>query len=243
MSEPAPPLPPRTPFWSYQDLLVFAGAIFASLLVAGLLVGGIWQVFALGGRGKAPQLLAAQFLGYGFCFTFLWGWLRLKYERPFWESLGWVRFRERFWERIGWGVVVSLAIAAAGALLRTPDLDMPMKRLLSDRLSILLIGLAAATAGPVCEELAFRGFLQPLLVRSLGAAPGVFLAAFPFALLHGPEYAWSWRHVLLITAAGMSFGWMKQRTGSTAAAALMHAAYNATLFGAFLLYGKDLPAK
>jgi hypothetical protein len=243
MSEPAPPLPPRTPFWDYQDLFVFLGAIFASLLVAGLLVQGIWLVFALGGRGKAPQLLAAQFLGYGFGFTFLWGWLRMKYERPFWESLGWVRFRERFWARIGWGVVVSLAVGVAGVALRTPDLDMPMKRLLSDRLSILLIGLAAATAGPVCEELAFRGFLQPLLVRSFGAAPGVVLAVVPFALLHGPEYAWSWRHLLLLTVAGASFGWMKQRTGSTAAAAVMHAAYNATFFAAFLLYGKGLPAK
>jgi CAAX protease family protein len=242
MSEPEAPTP-RVPFWGYYDLLVFAGATFASLLAASFFVQGFWLVFSLGGRGKAPQLLAAQFLGYGLCFTFLWGWLRLKYGRPLWVSLGWVRMWEKFGQRAAWGVVVSISIAVAGVVLRTPDVNMPMKQLLSDRLSILLVGVAAATAGPVCEELAFRGFLQPLLVRSLGAAPGILLTALPFGLLHGPEYAWSWQHVLFIVLAGASFGWMKYRTGSTAAAAVMHAAYNSTLFVAFLLYGKDLPPK
>jgi membrane protease YdiL (CAAX protease family) len=141
------------------------------------------------------------------------------------------------------GVGVALAIAIVGGLMHTPDLDSPMKRLLSDRLSLVLVGTAAATLGPVCEELAFRGFIQPLLVRSLGPAPGIILTALPFALLHGPEYAWSWRHVLLVTIAGASFGWMRHRTGSTASAAVMHAAYNATFFVALLISGKDLPAK
>jgi membrane protease YdiL (CAAX protease family) len=130
-----------------------------------------------------------------------------------------------------------------GALLRTPDLDMPMKRLLSDRTSLLLVGVAAATLGPVCEELAFRGFLMPLLVRSLGAWPGIVVSALPFALLHGPQYAWSWRHLLLIVIAGVSFGWMRHRTGSTAAAAVMHAGYNFTFFVAFVLQGKDVPTQ
>ncbi len=242
MSEPEAPAP-RVPFWGYHDLFVFVGATFASLLVAGLFVQAVWLVFALGGRGKAPQLLAAQFLGYALCFTFLWSWLRLKYRRPFWQSLGWSRFRERFWARVAWGVVVSLSVGVAGALLRTPDVNMPMKQLLSDRLSVVLVGIAAATAGPVCEELAFRGFLQPLLVRSLGAAPGILLTAMPFGLLHGPEYAWAWQYVLMVVLAGASFGWMKHRTGSTAAAAVMHAAYNLTFFVLFLLYGKDLPSK
>ncbi len=240
MSEPEIPQP-RFPFWGYQDLLLFIGAAFPSLLAATLLVQSLFFGFGLRGQGKTPELLAAQFLWYGFCFGFLYLLLRLKYDRPFWESLGWVRFGERFWRRAGSGALLALGLAIAGTLLRTPDLDMPMKRLLSDRTSLLLVGLAAATAGPVCEELIFRGFLMPLLVRSLGPWPGIVLSALPFAVLHGPQYAWSWRHVLLIVVAGVAFGWMRQRTGSTAAAAVMHASYNGTFFLAFVLQGKDLP--
>jgi hypothetical protein len=242
MSEPETPRQ-RAPFWGYLDLLLFIGAASPALLAAGLVVRALFAGFAAHGQGKAPELLAAQFLWYGFCFAFLYLLLKLKYDRPFWESLGWVRFGERFWRRAGWGAALAVAVAVGGALLRTPDLDMPMKRLLSNRLSVLLVGLAAVTLGPVCEELVFRGFLQPLLVRSLGAAPGVVLSALPFALAHGPQYAWSWRHVLFIVCAGASFGWMRHRSGSTAAATVMHAAYNLTFFSAYILYGKDLPSQ
>ena len=231
------------PFWDYQDLLLFAAAFVPALLAGGLLMRGLFSGLKLYGGGKAPELLAAQFLAYGFWFASLYWLLRLRYDQPFWRSLGWTGFRDRVLERIALGVGAALAVSIIGGLLQTPNLDSPMKRLLSDRLSLALVGIAAATIGPVCEELAFRGFLQPLLVRSFGPAPGILLTALPFALLHGPEYAWSWRHVVLVTLAGASFGWVRHRTGSTAAAAVMHAAYNATFFVALLIYGKDLPAK
>jgi len=228
----------ETVFWGYHDLLLFVAAFFPALLSAGLFVGALYGVFGWPGMGKAPQLLAAQFLAYALWFAFLYVLLKAKYHRPFWESLGWEYFGESFGQRIAYGVLLALAIGLLGGLLRTPDLDTPMKRLLSDRLSVVLVGLAAATAGPVCEELAFRGFVQPLLVRSLGALPGIVLTALPFALLHGPEYAWSWRHVLLVTLAGCAFGWVRNRTGSTAAAAVVHAAYNSTFFAGMLITGK-----
>jgi membrane protease YdiL (CAAX protease family) len=235
--------PEKQPFWGYQDLLAFLAAAVPALLVAALIAKLLFNAFALRGQGKAPELLAAQFLGYLFWFVFLYLLLRLKYGRPFWQSLGWVRASERFWRWAGWGALLAIAVSIAGSLLRTPDLDMPMKHLLSDRMSVLLIGVAAATVGPVCEEVAFRGFLMPLMVRSMGAPLGIVLSALPFALLHGPQYAWSWRHIVLITVAGVAFGYVRYRSGSTAAAAIVHAAYNTTFFLAFVLYGKDLPAK
>lgn len=234
---------PESPFWDYFDLLLFALAFAPSLFAGGLLMRALFGGLALHGAGKAPELLAAQFVAYALWFAFLYGLLRLRYGRPLWVSLGWVRLGERFAERLAVGVALALAVAILGGLLRTPDLDSPMKRLLSDRLSLVMVGVAAATIGPVCEELAFRGFIQPVLVRSMGPAPGILLTALPFAVLHGPEYAWSWRHILLVTIAGSAFGWMRHRSGSTAAAAVMHAGYNATFFLALLFSGKDLPAK
>lgn len=235
--------PAKQPFWGYQDLFAFLAAAVPALLAAALIAKFLFSAFALRGQGKAAELLAAQFLGYLFWFVFLYLLLKLKYGRPFWQSLGWVRGSEQFWRWLGWGALLAIAVSIAGSLLRTPDLDMPMKHLLSDRTSVLLIGVAAATVGPVCEEIAFRGFLMPLLVRSMGALLGIVLSALPFALLHGPQYAWSWRHIALITVAGAAFGYVRYRSGSTASAAIVHAAYNTTFFLAFVLYGKDLPAK
>ncbi len=231
------------PFWGYQDAVMFFAAAPVMLFAGSLIAHVAFAFFRLRGQGRAAEQLAAQLIAYVLWFAFLCLLLRIKYGRPFWESLAWVRWRERAATCFGWGVATALAIAVLGALLRTPDIDMPMKRLLSDRFSILLVGLAAVTWGPVCEELAFRGFLMPLLARSLGAPAGIVLSAAPFALLHGPQYGWSWRHVLLIVIAGTAFGWMRRRTGSTAAAAWMHASYNLTFFAVYILNGKDLPAQ
>jgi membrane protease YdiL (CAAX protease family) len=112
---------------------------------------------------------------------------------------------------------------------------------MSTRTAVLLMAVFGTTVAPLCEELAFRGFLQPLLVRSFGAAPGILLAAVPFGLLHYQEYGNSWRHVAIISGAGAAFGAIRQVTGSTKAAVLMHASYNAFFFLAMLSDSKDLP--
>ena len=71
--------------------------------------------------------------------------------------------------------------------------------------------------------------------RAVGVIAGILIGAIPFALLHGPQYAWSWRHVLLIAIAGSGFGWWRVRTQSTGSATLMHAGYNAVLVIGFLI--------
>jgi CAAX protease family protein len=122
-----------------------------------------------------------------------------------------------------------------------PTTTNPMMELLKDRVSIVLVAIFGVTMGPLCEELAFRGFLQPLLVRSLGALPGIAAASIPFGLLHFQEYGNSWKHVLVISLAGAAFGAMRHATGSTKASTIMHSAYNALFFVALLVQGRDLP--
>jgi len=155
---------------------------------------------------------------------------RRYYGRPFWESVRWVKTGWSVSLIVTCGVLLAFGVMAASVLLKTPDINSPMKQLLSDKASVLLIAVFGTTLGPLCEEILFRGFLQPLLVRSLGALPGVLLAAVPFGLLHLQEYGYSWRHCLLITLAGAGFGWMRQHTGSTKAAVAMHATYNCIFF-------------
>ncbi len=231
------------PFWDYGDLAVFIVGLIAAFLASAIAVGAAFGALGVGRSLRTPAVLVAQFLAYGLAFALLAVFLRLKYRKPFFSSLGWISPWERFAPRVAAGVLLALGVALAGALLKTPDIDMPIKELLKDRLSLVLVGVSAVTIGPVCEELAFRGFLYPLLARSAGPAVAILGSALPFALLHGQQYAWSWRHVLLITVAGAGFGWMRYRSGSTAASAVMHAAYNGTLFTAYLVQGKDLPAQ
>jgi membrane protease YdiL (CAAX protease family) len=152
--------------------------------------------------------------------------MRLGYGRPFWRSLAWVKAPRGFWDAAGWGLLTALICVALSSLLPAPHVKTPMDELLKDRSSLLLMGLFAVTLGPLCEELAFRGFLQPLLVSTFGVAGGVMLQAVPFAALHGAEYAWSWQLLIPLLLAGWAFGWMRHRTGSTAASTYMHAGFN-----------------
>jgi membrane protease YdiL (CAAX protease family) len=128
------------------------------------------------------------------------------------------------------GFVAAFSVGIASNLIHTPETSNPMTDLMQGRTALIVMAVFGITLGPLFEELAFRGFLQPLLVRSVGAVGGVLLAAIPFGLLHYQEYGNSWRHALVISLAGASFGAMRQATGSTRAAALMHGAYNAFFF-------------
>lgn len=232
----------REPFWGYQDLALFLALALPSLVLAAAMVSGVLAVLPSRPVSQAARLLPAQFLGYALWFLFLYLILKLRYGRPFWPSLGWVMPPKGLVRSLLLGPMLALGVAVLGAALQTPEIELPIKGLLTDRFSILLVGVFATTLGPLCEELAFRGFIMPLLMRSLGAAAGIVLTALPFALLHGPQYGWSWRHVLLVTLAGTAFGLARHRTGSTAAAAAMHATYNLTFFVGYLMQGKDLPS-
>jgi hypothetical protein len=244
---PAPPesLPPPPPpdgdlFWSYADLLIFAGlAIPCMLLGFGVVKAAFW-VLHLHPAVKTWELLAGQFAFYALLFGVLLGLFRIQYDRPLWRSLAWVTPRLPFYSIVTGGMGLALAVLLLGALIHTPYTENPLTERLKNPTSLVLLAIFGSVVAPVCEELVFRGFLQPLLVRSLGAFAGILATALPFGMLHFQEYGNSWRHVLLISLSGVAFGWMRQATGSTKAAAGMHSAYNAFQF-VLLMMAKGLP--
>jgi membrane protease YdiL (CAAX protease family) len=229
-----PALEPREPAWGYDDLF-----LLMCLAVPSLLLGFVsWQVVLWLGRihtSKVLEALPAQFIAYFLWFACVAVLLRVRYDAPFWRSLNWNMPATSALPALLNGLLLAIMIAMIGVLLRTPAIDSPMQEIMKDRTARWFVAVAAVTIGPVSEELIFRGFLMPLLTRSLGVVGGILLAALPFALLHGPQYAWSWRHVLLILMAGCAFGWVRFKTGSTAIAAVTHAAYNATFLSVYLV--------
>jgi membrane protease YdiL (CAAX protease family) len=176
-----------------------------------------------------------QFLAYGFIFLCLYLLLRIRHDQPFWDSMAWEGATRGVPIGLFSGPLLALVIAALGLVLAPKEIDNPFRELMRDRLSIILIGIFATTLGPLCEELAFRGFFQPLFSRTFGTVIGILLANLPFALMHGPQYAWSWQHLILVGLAGMTFGAVRHYFKSTAAAVGMHATYNLTFFSGFVI--------
>jgi len=209
--------------------------IFGALFVKGILLILGWRH-----PPKAVELLPGQFIGYGLMFLLLAVMFRIQHDQPFWSSLGFRQPVGPLAVTFAYGSALALAVSLAGAALHMPDIDSPIKDLLVDPQSLAWIVVAGITAGPLSEELVFRGLLQPLFARSLGAVGGILLAGFLFGLMHLPQYGLSWRHAILITLAGSGFGWMRHRTGSTTDAAIMHSAYNLTLFIGYLAARKEI---
>lgn len=230
---------PEQPFWTWLDFLIFAALAFPSIVFGLLIVQGLLHLIPGYSPGKAMKALPGQFLGYILWFVALRCLLFMKYNRPFWSSLGWRWPREGLARYMTLGLLLTVFVIMLGALLRTPQLKSPMDDLMDSTVAITLVGFSAVALAPVCEELAFRGFLQPLLQHSAGPWRAVFLTALPFALLHGAQYAWNWQRLLLLLAAGSTFGWVRMRSGSTLAATATHATYNFSYFMTFILIGKD----
>ncbi len=223
------------PFWNYQDFLMLLAFALPFLIIAAVTVQALPGTRSY---GKAFQGLLAQLLWYALVFGALYFMLHMRYDRPFWESLGWRFPYQGMVMTLFGGPVLAIGIGYVGYMLRTPEVPTPFRQMLDNRPTFFLFAIFVVLVGPLCEELAFRGFLMPLFVRSFGAAVGILATGALFGFLHAPEYAWSWRHVLLITAAGSAFGWVRYRTGSTAASTFMHSAYNLTQFAAFLAQGQ-----
>lgn len=232
-----PMAPPATrnprPFWGYSDLVFFLALCFPCLLIAMVVVGKLATVLSL--AQPFQQVLLLQLIWYVLIFASLYALFRIRYNRSFWRSLGWkaLSFSAAAVSFFG-GPVLAAGLGYLGFVLRTPEIPLPFQQLISDRTTIVLTGLFVVVLGPVCEELAFRGFMMPVFMRTFGVVTGILFTGFLFGFAHGYEYQWSWRHIVLISAAGSIFGWARHKTGSTTAAAFMHATFNLTQFAAFL---------
>ncbi len=217
------------PFWTYEDLALFLGAILPVYLVSAMVL----RLAHL--SSEALQALLFQSLIYALLTAILYILISARHGQPFWRSLGWTFSFRGIWILLPAGPLLALAMARLGELLHTPAIPSPLEGFISNRISLVVLMLFVTLIGPIWEELLFRGFLFPLLAKSVGPWLGIVLSAIPFALLHGAQNEWSWQYVLLIFIAGFVFGYTRYKTGSTAAAAVVHAGYNILYFAGFLL--------
>src|ERR1019366_972859 len=106
---PSPP-PERDPFWSYGDLLIFAGLTLPCLLLGlGVVKAAFWMLH-LHPAVKTWELLAAQVAFYALLSGVLAALFRAQYDRPFWRSLGWVTPHLPLLSVVTGGVGLALAV-------------------------------------------------------------------------------------------------------------------------------------
>jgi hypothetical protein len=121
-----------------------------------------------------------------------------------------------------------VALQALAHFLPIPK-ELPIDKFFQTPAEAWALGILSITLAPLMEELFFRGFLYPVLARSLGFPVSVFLTALGFALLHGAQLMFSWGPVLVIFLVGLVLTMVRAKTNSVAAGVLIHMAYNATI--------------
>ncbi|BDC48268.1 hypothetical protein F183_A05840 [Bryobacterales bacterium F-183] len=216
-------------FWSWKDLALGV-ALFVPSVIAGSLLGRFIPA------SQPVQQLLAQLIAYAIWFVALRFVFLTAYQVPLMEALGWHN-NGYIGTCVLAGIVLAFAVAYTGTALNAPVVDPPYKALFADRWSLMLFALGGVVAGPIAEELIFRGFLMPLLVKWMHGALAAVAVAAPFALLHGPGYQWSWQHIVLLFLAGTMFGLVRWKLDSTLASSVMHSAYNLTFLAGIILNG------
>ncbi len=220
----------RDPFWGYADVLLVAGLALPCMFAGfGIVRLAMWAAH-LHGAAPGVEAVTEMLLGYALLFAALGLIFRVQYDRPFWRSLGWKETRVPIVACIGAGCATTILLGMAAWLIHSPPTSGPLVDMMKNRSALIVLAIFGTTAAPLAEELAFRGFLQPLLVRNLGAIGGIAVASILFGGLHFSEYGDSWRSALLVALAGAAFGAMRYFTGSTAAATIMHASFNGLQF-------------
>jgi membrane protease YdiL (CAAX protease family) len=148
----------------------------------------------------------------------LYAIVRFRHGRQVWTLLGWswprrIHLVAALVGGTGLGIVVDIIARATT----------PTTHLIHLWKLIVLDGLL----GPVIEESFFRGCFLPIAARRTGPTLAILATSVLFATLHPVGTLLQW---LCFLGTGTALGWMRIQSGSTAASALMHAIYNATLF-------------
>jgi membrane protease YdiL (CAAX protease family) len=96
----------------------------------------------------------------------------------------------------------------------------------------LISVVSALGLAGVCEEFAFRGFLQSTLTRRYSFIPALIISAFTFGLFHfDPQLV----YILSAASAGLVLGYVYHRWNSYVVSAIAHSTVNLLVLVSLLL--------
>jgi len=177
----------------------------------------------------------------------------LLWNQPFSEGVHWKgeTAKRRFVALALLGLAAGIGINLFGGFLPMPKEPPIVQGMMKSPLGAWMMLIFGVTAAPLIEELAFRGFLLPGLVncfrwlarkgsisestvRRVGIPVSILLTSLGFALMHSPQLSHAWGPLLLIGMVSVVLCIVRLTLDSVAAGAVVHAAYNFTLFAAML---------
>jgi uncharacterized protein len=237
-SSPESPLPPQpvpseNPVWSGWDVLQIALLTVASVVIFLLLSAFaaqrvLYPRTAFVDVAQFPLItVAAQLLAYLLVLGFMVAVIKRVPGQKFWRELRW-QWPHNWPAFLVAGLVLSVALQAFAHLLPMPK-ELPIDRFFRTAQEAWALSLFGMTFAPLMEELFFRGFLYPVLVRRVGIAGAVVLTSVSFGLIHAPQLGRAWGPVLVVFLVGLTLTITRAVTNSVAPGFLIHVAYNGTI--------------
>ncbi len=239
--------------WGWIDLFLLLFVGVAAMVLSTFLLAIIFQSRGIGfgqlqhsTREMSLFALADQTVVWIVVFIYLAAQVRLRFDAPFWRTLGWRKLDvSGAWRRFGYlrfiasGLLLSLLVQLVSALFPAKT-KLPMERFFQDRESAILLMLMSVLLAPVVEETLFRGYIYPVVARSFGVGASIIATGTLFGLLHA-EQLWGglWQIGLMIVV-GIIFTWVRAATRTVLASYLLHLSYNSFLFVAFLVSADGL---
>src|SRR6202167_1800496 len=211
---------------------------------------------------REPRLLIPSMAaGYLIAGAILWAIFTHLWQEPFPQALHWnfSVVRRRWVPLLAGGVVLSLAVQFLSNFLPIPK-TLPIDDFFRSPADVWMVALFGTLLAPVCEELAFRGFLLPSLASAwdwlrgfrrpsdvdlIASDSGVqydprwSIAALLFsctvtsiasALVDVDNLAHAWAPLAVLFAVSLVLCGVRLWTHSLAASTLIHATYNGTIF-------------
>jgi len=224
------------PAWNGWDVLrltcLTIVALFAGMFI--VLVIARFSIYPHRGLGEIARIPLVVVAGQSLAYLLVLGYMYFLVTRE--------RCRPDFLAAIHWnwpprgviaacllgGVVLSVGLQILAHFLPIPK-ELPIDSFFQTPAEAWALSILSVTLAPLMEELFFRGFLYPVLARSLGLTVAVFLTALGFAALHGMQLMFSWGPVLVIFLVGVVLTMVRAKTNSVASGVLVHMAYNGTI--------------
>lgn len=159
----------------------------------------------------------------------------LRRYRLGWEGLGFRGFdRDNFRMAVvaaagAWGAVIFYGLVLTLIFGEGAAPEQDVEELFSSKAVLPVVGVAVVLAAPLAEEVFFRGFVFPGLIRLLGVGGALVASGLLFAMFHvtGPDSAGL---IIPFTLIGMLFAWLYYKTGTIWTSIAAHLVFNLVSF-------------
>lgn len=140
----------------------------------------------------------------------------IKYQVPFKDAFGIHFHKTPFF--LKQGIIAAIAIVLSTSLIsfifsgfNETARQNPYSYMPEDKIRAIIF--LAIFIAPIVEEIFFRGFMQPALIRTLGPFSGILLTAMIFGISH-TQYFGNYVAIVSVTTIGLILGVTKYYTGS-----------------------------